>query len=199
MRNIMYTKNIITIILVTLGFIMNSCDSEFLEPSDDNHSSSERLVNDPGFAEGLLIRAYRSLPNGYSLDEVATDDAVTNVDGQNYRRMATGEWSSRFNPMNIWSGANGSYAMIHYLNRFLKVNQNAQYAWDDANGPVQARIDAFRRRYEGEALILRAWYNFELLKRHGGISKDGTPTEFIIIGENPSKDTCFYLYRKRNK
>ncbi|WP_172594466.1 RagB/SusD family nutrient uptake outer membrane protein [Mariniphaga sediminis] len=174
----MLTKKSFLIILITLGFIVSSCEMDFLQPFDDNHSSAERLYYDSGFAEGLLIRAYRDLPNGYSFDEASTDDAVTNVEGNNYRRMGTGEWSSRYDPMSIW---NLAYTNIYYLNYFLEINPSAQYAWDEANGPVKERNEAFRKRFEAEALLLRAWYNFELLKRHGGIAEDGNPTGFVLL------------------
>ncbi len=188
----MHTKKYLLIILTTLGLIITSCNIEFLEPTDDNHSSEDRFSHDSGFAEGLLMRAYRDLPNAYTFDEVATDDAVTNLEENGFRRMANGEWSDMFDPMSRW---NQAYTNIYYLNYFLKINPTAVYAWDDAAGPVEERNVAFRKKFEGEALILRAWYNFELLKRHGGIAVDDNPTGFVLIKERIDRNKEFIFPR----
>ena len=44
-----------------------------------------------------------------------------------------------------------------------------------------------KQRFTGEAKILRAWYNFELLKKHGGVASDGTPQGFIILRTVPDR------------
>ena len=70
---------ILKISIVSIGFICLLVACSMLEPENDNHSTSERLLYEPAYGEGLLIRAYTFIPtNGYRFDEVATDDAVTN-------------------------------------------------------------------------------------------------------------------------
>src|SRR5688500_16596186 len=113
----MQSKKILAAAFFIAGLIASSCKKEF-QPDNDNHSGEARLLKDPGFAEGLLLTAYTGLPNSYSFDEVATDDAVTNDKASNYLRMATGEWSAQFDPVSIW---NHGYAQIQYLNRFLSI------------------------------------------------------------------------------
>ena len=81
--------NIIKILVFSLVFV--SCQDMF-EPVNDNHSTYERVLRDPTFAEGLLMTAYSKIPtNGLSFNETATDDAVTNDKLSSYLRMATGE------------------------------------------------------------------------------------------------------------
>lgn len=95
---------------------MSSCS---LFDSDlDNTYDESRLLNDPSFAEGLLLNAYRSIPTGYSFEEVATDDAVSNDKSNVYLNMATGSWTSSNNPISTW---NDSYSVISYLNKFLSI------------------------------------------------------------------------------
>lgn len=173
-------------IITMMCLFFTSCEKDLFRPDDDNHSGEERLLTDPAFAEGILLNAYATLPNGYTLEEVASDDAVTNVDGNSYRRMATGEWSAVFDPLSVWGAA--AYQPIYYINYFLSINDKVDYAWDDRGSPSEEREAAFRKRFRGEALALRAWYNFELLKRHGGVGADGTPLGFVIMKEPLKKE-----------
>ena len=69
--------NILILFMVMLVF--SGCIKEMLSPADDNHSTLDRIYNDPNFADGLIVNAYNRLPmNSYAFSEVATDDAVTN-------------------------------------------------------------------------------------------------------------------------
>ena len=50
----------IFLISLIVPVMFGSCD--LLEPADDNHSTIERVYEDPSFGEGLLIRAYTYIP-----------------------------------------------------------------------------------------------------------------------------------------
>lgn len=154
-----------------------SCKDTFA-PDNDNHSKSDRLLTDPAFAEGILINGYTGLGNAYALDETATDDAVTNVKANAYQRMATGEWSAMFNPISVWTTA---YQKIWYLNYYLSIVNKIDFAWEDKGSPAAVRDTLFKKRFTGEAKVLRAWYNFKLLQNHGGIATDGNPKGFVIL------------------
>jgi hypothetical protein len=166
--------NVLSSSLVVLVFLATSCESLF-DPTPDNSYDETRVFNEAAFAEGLLLETYAGLPNSYSFEESATDDAVTNEIGRNYKRMATGEWSSQFNPLSSWSGA---YAKIFYLNYFLSVVDRVEWSWES---PV--RQDLFEKRLSGEAYALRAWYYLDLLRKHGGLGKDGNMLGFIILDQ----------------
>ena len=97
----MKKKLIIILTSCCLCFTFVGCSNLFA-PEDENNRGKEDMVNDPAFAEGLLLNAYVRLPNNYSFDDVATDDAVTNDVNNNYLKMATGQWSAMMNPMNQW-------------------------------------------------------------------------------------------------
>lgn len=139
---------------------------KMLEPENDAHNTFDRVYNDPAFAEGLLLRAYTLIPtNSYTFDDVATDDAVTNDRVNNFMRMATGEWTARFNPQNMWDNAN---AAIMYINQFLTVVDVVP--WKKTN-PEVAQL--YARRFKGESYALRALFKYYLLRNHGGVDAGG--------------------------
>jgi hypothetical protein len=183
----MQLKKIITILLIITWIISPSCKKLFLDPESENIYTEGRFYKDPSFSEGVLLNAYTSLPSSYSLDETATDDAVSNQIGNNYRRIATGEWSSIFNPMSNWSTG---YNSIYYLNYFLSIADKVEWSWDS---PLRNRL--FKQKLTGEAYGLRAWYNFDLLKRHGGKATDGSLLGIVLMDSTMVKDSDWKLTR----
>ncbi len=79
-------------VIVLSTCLLCSCEKLF-NPNNDNPSTYDRILIDPAFAEGLLIRAYTYIPtNDYQFNEVATDDAATTEKGKwfstdGYRRL----------------------------------------------------------------------------------------------------------------
>jgi hypothetical protein len=150
----------------TALLICSVASCKMLEPENDNHNTLDRVSRDPAFAEGLLIRAYTFIPtNSYNFDDIATDNAVSNDRVNNFLRMATGEWTARFNPQNQWDNAN---AAIMYINQFLNVVD--EIPWKRTNSEVEK---LYARRFRGEALALRALFKYFLLRNHGGIDAGG--------------------------
>jgi hypothetical protein len=171
---------IFSLLLVSLLVFSTSC--ELLEPKDDNHSTIDRVYNDPTFAEGLLLRAFTYIPtNSYQWDDVATDDAVTNDKLNIFLRMAKGEWSAQNNPQNLWDEGNRA---ILYINHFLSVVDDIP--WKSTS---EEQNDLFIRRLKGEAYALRGMFKYYLLRNHGGIGTNsellGTPiyNEFLDTQE----------------
>jgi hypothetical protein len=183
-------KLFISILIIGSCFV--SCKKAFLEPENDNHSGISRIITDAPFAEGLLLTGYNGIPGSYSFDEAATDDAVSNVVGNPFSTMATGGWTSQFDPLSRWSSSyNGPYTLLYYLNLFLSLNDQVQWAWDDRVSPAIDRTEEFRKRFKGEAVALRAWYHFEILRHHGGIASDGKPTGIVLMKGVPEKKTNY--------
>jgi starch-binding outer membrane protein, SusD/RagB family len=170
--------SLLIILLLTLG----SCES-LLNPEDDSHSNADRILKDPGFAEGLLMTAYVRLPTlTFSYTDVATDDAVTNNKLDQFHRMAVGEWSAIYNPMNLWDNCNMS---ILYLNNFLSVVDNVSWKWSNAE-----LNNLYIRRFKGEAYALRGLFEYYLLQRTGGFGANGEKlgipiyNKFITVNDN---------------
>jgi len=150
--------------LLMLPFLFGSCE-EMLEPENDNHSTVDRIYSDPAFGEGLLMTAYIKLPtNNLSFNDVATDDAVSNDKLNSYLRMATGQWSAIYNPVNQWDNCNSA---ILYLNEFMGIIDTVAWKWtsDELNS-------MYARRFKGEAYALRGLFQYHLLTTVGGIGSD---------------------------
>lgn len=157
-----YLKIYSLLLIISLSF--GACQ-KLLEPENDNHSTIDRVYKEPAFAEGLLMTAYVKLPtNSYTFNDVATDDAVTNNKQDPYLRMATGEWSALYNPVNQWDNCNSA---ILYLNQFLTIIDTVNWKWSN---PEINKM--FKRRFYGEAYALRGLFKYHLLSTIAGVGTD---------------------------
>ena len=171
-----------------------SCE-DFLRPEPEGTLTEEELLYNPSFAEGLLMTAYAALPDDYNFaTDVASDDAVTNDKTSVYRRMATGEWLSSFDPISEWSNA---YLQISYINKFLDVYESVQWSKDpnlnDSLNNLKSALHA--KRLKGEAYALRAWYQYRLLQNHSGKVADGKLMGYPIINETLDPSASWKLPR----
>lgn len=146
-----------TVIFLILIFV--GC-SEFLAPDKDNIYTESEILKDPSMAEGVLLNAYSSVPNATVFTEVATDDAVSNDNSNNYRLASNGEWKSTNNPFNVWSG---SYTNIAYTNLFLSLVDHVEWSYRS-----EWQNEQYKIRLKAEAYALRALYQFRLLQAHSG-------------------------------
>jgi starch-binding outer membrane protein, SusD/RagB family len=173
-------RKYILIFLIILGISFYSC-KKFLEPVSDTSRSETELMSDPIYVEGLLMDAYSALPNDYDFGiDVAAGDAVSNLQGSSFTRLATGEWTSSFNPISKWENA---FDEIYHINLFL--DRYSLVRWASSPTRTQSANDSISmfhlRRLKGEAFGLRAWYEFQLLQFHSGKANDGTFLGFPII------------------
>ena len=147
-------------------FAFAACDDP-LNPEENFRMNKDQVISRPEYAEGLLDYAYKEMPY-YTLrfDEVATDDAVSNVPTNTYRLMATGGWSALSNAQDFWTVC---YRAIMNLNDFLSVVE--QVNW---KASVPGAQDAFVMRLSGEAYALRGVMKYYLLQNHAGKGTDGT-------------------------
>jgi hypothetical protein len=171
--------NILILFMVMLVFA--GCVKDMFSPASDNHSTLQRIYEDPNFAEGLMLAAYNRLPsNNYSFSEVATDDAVTNDKFSTFLQMGTGMWSSLNNPMEQWKN---SYTAIMYLNKFLVQNDKIDWSYTSANAK-KLYVDL----HKGEAYALRGLFYYYLLQAHGGYNAQnqllGVPLDTIDMDVN---------------
>jgi starch-binding outer membrane protein, SusD/RagB family len=163
------------IILLASVLIFTGCDN-LLSPADENNRGLDAIYDDAAFAEGLLLNGYIRLPSGgYSFNDVATDDAVSNNFDNGYLLMATGKWSAMNNPMDQWTGA---FAAIQYLNLILAETDKVEWA---TTGEYTKEM--FNDRTKGEAYGLRALFMYYLLQAHAGWSANGELLGVPILTE----------------
>jgi starch-binding outer membrane protein, SusD/RagB family len=188
-------RNYIHLLLIIIGLSLSACE-KFLEPLIDNDKlTEEQLLKDPAYLEGLLITAYNGLPSNLNFGiDVATNDAASNMQNYNYTEMATGSWSSNFNPLNEWAG---SYAQIFAVNSFIERFQLIKWSFSPnlTTEENMLRNLGHIKRLKGEAYGLRAWYEFQLLQYHSGISSDGTLLGFPIVTKTLTTDDDLELDR----
>ncbi|MFC5409470.1 RagB/SusD family nutrient uptake outer membrane protein [Larkinella bovis] len=149
-----------------------SCD--VLEPVNDNHSTIERIYRDPAYAEGILVTAYNKIPtNNLSFNDVATDDAVSNNKLNEYLRMATGQWSSMYNPVDQWANC---ISGIQTTNQFFTLVDTVNW-----KGSVPELNWLYTQRFKGEAYALRALLQYHLLVAVAGPGPGGQMLGIPII------------------
>lgn len=154
------------IISFTCALLLMSCQDWF-DPKNENISLFDRVYDDPGFAEGLLMSAYTRIPtNELTFNDVATDDAISNDQYNGYLRMATGQWSALNNPVSVWNNCNA--AMI-YLDKFLNIIDTVEWKWSN-----QEIHSLYARRFYGEAYAMRGVIQYHLLQNVAGYGDSGT-------------------------
>jgi starch-binding outer membrane protein, SusD/RagB family len=173
-------KKILLICLSAL-YLFSSCE-DVLEPAIENNLDLDNVYGNALYGQGLLLNAYNRIPaNGWSFNDVATDNAVSNNIGNDFRRMATGQWSAISNPLNQWSN---SRAAIQYANLFLSVVEDVPFSKDEI---IQ---QMFIDRQKGEAYGLRALFMYHLLETHGGWTASGEllGVPILLLPEDENSD-----------
>lgn len=173
-------RNILLLLITTLFF--SGCDDLF-EPAVENYRDKEAMYDDAGYALGILLNGYTRIPSsGWSFNDVATDDAVSNDQTNGYRKMATGQWSANVNSVDQWTN---SFAAIQYMNIMLEESDKVNWAKDENVRRM------FNDRTKGEAYGLRALFMYYLLQAHAGWTDQGELLGVPILTESQEEDAVF--------
>jgi hypothetical protein len=183
---IMKTKKII-IFFGALALLVSSCKN-YLEPWPNGNYDNENIWEYQNMVQGIINRCYDnidaySVGNSYRayndnegafLDGV-TDDAVITSTSNTLRRYAVNAMTSSNDPFaTYWDR---DYRSISQCNIFLKDRRgyNTRYM-------VKAMYnDQVRTRLQGEAFALRAYFEWDLLQKFGGMGTNGQMLGFPII------------------
>jgi len=161
----MKNRNII-FVLATLLIALYSCDNIF-EPINENLIDEKYAITDPASAEGMLLNAYANVVGQYTFTDAATDNAVHNELANGYRRMATGELTAIYNPLNRWN----LYTNVFYVNKFLNIVDSIVWMKDPKGYSIQNEL--YKKRLRGEALALRALHHAYILENFAGKDASG--------------------------
>jgi starch-binding outer membrane protein, SusD/RagB family len=165
----------ISFLMLFVILALGSCE-KMLNPEQDYHKTYDRVTKDPLWNYGLLMRAYSLSPHAsLGVNDVATDDAVSNDKFNSFLRMATGEWSAIYNPVSSWDN---SLSAILYINKFLDTKDKVDFKWTDWT------LDSlYKLRMNGEAYGLRGLFKYHLLVTVAGPGPDGTMMGIPIYNE----------------
>ena len=157
MKNIIYTFVLFTIML------WSSCSREGLNNVPYNFADASIIAKDSTKIVGFVNNIYTFLPDGYnrlsgtSMVASATDEAVHAVRGSGAEMWGTGSWGptalydNTF--ANCYTGIRRTYDYFNLIEPLIR---------DIDMGPVGKKLN------RGQLYFLRAFYNFEILKRFGG-------------------------------
>jgi starch-binding outer membrane protein, SusD/RagB family len=181
-----YNRNWIMILLGILGMTV-SC-SDFLDPMLDGSLTEDQVYQNAAYFNGVLNTVYSNVPTQYDKKlDCATDNAVINIIGNNYYRLANQNLSPNFNPTDNWTS---NFLQIRRINQFLERmvlnHDNPHFLTPVRFRPlhtVNDSIDNINTFYRmlGEAYFLRAFFQFELLRAFGGEGVNGQMLGFPIV------------------
>ena len=164
---------------------LNSCRG-FLEPYPSAIRDEAYVLSSPTTMQGLLGECYEWISTNYNNNEGAyldcmTDNAVRTSKTDAVSRMAIGVNSPDNNPFQTyWTR---DYQGIYNTNLFLKdrAGRNVRYMLDPHLNELLTDL------LWGEAFALRAWFQWDLLQKFGGMGTDGQLLGYPILTE-PVKD-----------
>jgi len=161
--------NIIYIIL--FAAVLFSCENELNTKTTFEWSDSD-VWRIPKMAEGVLMNAYAAIsvrPDNYGNNflDCATDNALTTSYGANVYKASMGGITAFSNPLGNWSTC---YEQLQNINIFLEKGLTSNVLYNRADLKADTVI---KKRLQGEAHFLRAFWHFELLKMYGGKASNG--------------------------
>lgn len=168
-----------TILFTLLVFLLGSC-VDYLEPYPNGDHSREDIWQYQEMVQGLVGQCYDNMPRNYNDNEgaymdCATDNAVRTSTTDNIRRLAVGAITTGQDPFRTYWDRD--YKSINLVNMFLEDRKgiNTRFLIDEHLN------DVVRKRLQGEAFGLRAWFQWDLLQKFGGKGNEGKLLGFPIV------------------
>ncbi|MDR2472788.1 MAG: RagB/SusD family nutrient uptake outer membrane protein [Tannerella sp.] len=168
-------------IIIIFTLALASCN-DFLDPYPSAIRSEDYIWTNQATVQGLIGQCYEYMSTNYNVNEGAwldgaTDNAVKTSSTDVINRFAAGRLSPADDPFDDYWIRN--YRGIFNVNMFLK---------DDRGFNTRFLLDAYpntllQKRLKGEAFALRAWFQWDLLKKFGGRGIDGQMLGYPILLE----------------
>ena len=185
-------KNFIYVLVILLTTTLYSCE-KFMEPFVELYDRDYEILENGNYFKGLLYNTFNSLPNRPNFFfEAATDNAVTNNDNTASSRAARGGISYISNPLDDIS-QNGVNGQTNWLYNYYNINIAnfilERMVWDDTKNPPTPVTFEFTPEENrawfylllGDAYFVRAWFQFDLLQKYGGVAADGVAYGYPIV------------------
>lgn len=165
-------------VFALVASIVGACTD--LDTKITNQWSVDETWTNAEKAQGVLLSVYQDVltaPDAWDGNflDAATDNAMTRNYESKVYRAGQGGFSRSSNPLGNWSACYDQLQRIHtFLDKGLTDNVRYSLADDEID-------KAFKKRLRGEALFLRAWCGFNLLRMYGGKTDDGQALGYPIV------------------
>ncbi|MBO9616173.1 MAG: RagB/SusD family nutrient uptake outer membrane protein [Dyadobacter sp.] len=171
-----YIKSILSLAVAALG--LTSC-VDYLEPYPNGNRTTDDIWKYQDMVQGLVGQCYDNMTRNYNDNEGvfldgATDDVVITSTTHPLNRLAVGAMPTSLDPFRTYWDRD--YRSIYLLNLFLKDRRgyNTRFL-------VDPHLDSLvKNRLQGEAFALRAWFQWDLLQKFGGMA-NGQLLGFPIV------------------
>ena len=172
--NTKFFRYVFVSMAVGSAFTLCSCN-DFLGREEDSFIDKTATFDSYNRTKQYLTYAYSLLPEGlnrFSGDALlgaATDDACFAIESSNIQQFNNGSWNALSNPDNVWDRYFAGIA------KCCTLLENSNHINLDISRLDPAKRVEYEnnlkdiRMWRAEAHFLRAYFNFELLKRYGPI------------------------------
>jgi hypothetical protein len=161
--------------MLALGTLLySSCKHDYLEVQTIKADiTTDKLYSNYTYVQQQMWNTYSYLPDGFAgLDlDAATNEAEATNSVERVQAFNYGTWNQYNNPDDVWAR---NFDGIRQANLYLKNKGTVDinYIKDkitstDSTTYFNARNNV--KFMEGEALFLKAYFYFELVKRYGGV------------------------------
>lgn len=172
--NTKFFRYVFVSMAVGSAFTLCSCN-DFLDREEDSFIDKTATFDSYNRTKQYLTYAYSLLPEGLNrfsggaLLGAATDDACFAIEYSNIQQFNNGSWNALSNPDNVWDRYFAGIA------KCCTLLENSNHINLDISRLDPAKRVEYEnnlkdiRMWRAEAHFLRAYFNFELLKRYGPI------------------------------
>ncbi|WP_316793917.1 RagB/SusD family nutrient uptake outer membrane protein [Pedobacter frigoris] len=146
---------------MALCLLMSVPGCKYLDVAPDNLLTSDMLWDTRANAEGYLNQVYArvSIPADDYTMLGGSDETSCSIQGVAVRQMASGNWNAQSDHWYYWAQ---NYAGIR---QSIVFEQNIDKMSDAIIGPD------LKKQYKAEALFLRGWFYWKLLRQYGPFVK----------------------------
>ena len=172
--NTKFFRYVFVSMAVGSAFTLCSCN-DFLDREEDSFIDKTATFDSYNRTKQYLTYAYSLLPEGLNRFSggaslgAATDDACFAIESSNIQQFNNGSWNALSNPDNVWDRYFAGIA------KCCTLLENSNHINLDISRLDPAKRVEYEnnlkdiRMWRAEAHFLRAYFNFELLKRYGPI------------------------------
>jgi starch-binding outer membrane protein, SusD/RagB family len=166
-------KQVFSILVILIAILTTSSCSDYLEKESevDTTLNYDDIFSDVRYAPGFLNNIYNNIYDGHTrfggaMLAAGSDEAICSNSGSPINLFNKNAINTTTNPDDVWDAM---YKGIRKCNIFLKELGPNGIITKTNSIPITKEGVAVRNYYKGQALFLRAFFHFELLKRYQNI------------------------------